>query len=217
MEKIISNPLVGQNIIDLGLIDYAQAWQVQKEAVLQVLSGGEERVFFCEHPPVLTLGRLAKREHILVPSEELARHKVEVIDIDRGGEVTLHCPGQLVVYPILRLDKRGKDLHGYLRKLEEVTIDLLKDFGILANSLKGLTGVWVGKNKIASIGVGVKKWVSYHGLALNVNSDLELFKLIRPCGLDVSMTSLKRELKNVISLAEVKVRFRERFNHQFLS
>ena len=192
------------HVKDLGLIDYEQAYVLQKQHVDEVLRGGPQTLLLCEHPPVLTLGRLADGKNLLIGGEELARRGVCVHPIDRGGDITLHAPGQLIVYPILDLAHFGKDLRRYLRQLEQVAIDLLGDFDIVANRFPGQTGVWVGPKKIASIGIGVRRWIAFHGLAVNVNTDLELFAMIRPCGLDVEMTSMAAVKKQEVCLQEVK-------------
>lgn len=185
----------------LGLVDYALAWQRQRESVQQVLlNRRRESLLLCEHPSVLTLGRMADRSHILWPQDELDRRKVSVFDIDRGGEVTLHAPGQLVVYPILDLSRRGKNLHDYLHKLEQLGIDFLRHFGIMGGRIPGKTGVWIGPRKIMSVGIGVRRWVSCHGISLNIHTDLSLFKMIRPCGMEIPMTSLKQETGRHIDL-----------------
>jgi lipoate-protein ligase B len=144
----------GACFVDLGLIDYQDAYRIQKQAVLQVAAGEEEKIFFCEHPCVLTLGRLADERYILASQNELSRRGINVVSIDRGGEVTLHAPGQLVVYPILDLKKHGKDLKHYLHDLEETAIEFLQGYGICSLRNPGKTGVWVGPKKIVSIGVG---------------------------------------------------------------
>lgn len=177
-------------IQDLGILPYAQAYAIQKQSAAAVLGGGVNKLLLCEHPAVLTLGRLATEDNILFSKDEIARRGVSIVAIDRGGEVTLHSPGQLVAYPILDLRNFGKDLKSYMRRLEQVGIDFLREFDILADRNSGRTGVWVGEKKIASIGIGVRQWVAYHGIGINVNTDLNLFSLIRPCGLDVRMTSL---------------------------
>lgn len=200
---------------DLGTIDYADAYQCQMESVKQVLNDETQKLIFCEHPAVLTLGRLAVDQHIFATADELNKLGVKVHRIDRGGEVTLHAPGQLVIYPILNLNTWKKDLHAYLNSLEEVAIDLLKEFDIVAERNSGKTGVWIQHKKIVSIGVGVKKWISYHGVAINVNTDLKLFSLIRPCGLDVSMTSMKEILGRDIDLKNIKSRLIKIFSKHF--
>lgn len=195
------------DVKDLGLIAYQDAYKIQMEAVQAVIGGAPNTIFFCEHPAVLTLGRMAAEQNILVAHEELEKRKVELAKIDRGGEVTLHNPGQMVVYPILNLNEYGRDLRAYLHKLEQVAIDLLGDFDILARRIEGQRGVWVKNRKIASIGVGVKKWVSYHGIAINVCNDLTQFSLIRPCGLDVQMASMESLKEVKVPMPEVKQRF----------
>jgi lipoyl(octanoyl) transferase len=208
-------------IKDLGLIGYTEAYQLQRTCVDDLLQGGPQRLLLCEHPPVLTLGRLAKTENILIDKTELARRAIEIHAIDRGGDITLHAPGQLVIYPILNLSPLGRDLRRYLYHLEQVAIDLLGGFDIVASRLSGQTGVWTGKNKIASIGIGVRKWVSFHGLSINVNTDLTLFSMIRPCGLNVPMTSIERIKGKRVDMAKVKqeiVRcFQKNFPLEFLS
>ncbi len=193
---------------DWGLIDYLKAYQIQKQKVTEVLAGRPHVLILCEHPLVFTLGRLYQVENLLWSREELIRHKYAVIPIDRGGDVTLHSPGQLICYPIFNLNslKSGKDLRDFLRKLEQVAIDLLKDFDILANRIFGRTGVFVGQEKIVSLGIGVKKWVTFHGMAINVSNDLNLFGMIRPCGLNVQMTSIERIKNNKVALDAVKER-----------
>lgn len=190
---------------DLGLIDYDKAYELQRRYVDQVIKNTEgQRLLLCEHPPVITLGRNSHAEHILFSENVIKSSGGKIISIDRGGDVTLHVPGQIVAYPILDLNQQGRDLHRYLHGLEQVGIDLLGDFDIMAHRLKGKTGVYVQDKKIMSIGVGVRKWVSYHGLALNINVDLNYFRWIKPCGLDVVMTSLHILKKKTIEMREVK-------------
>ncbi len=205
----------GASFIDLGLIDYKDAYRLQKEAVAQVVSGAPERIFFCEHPCVLTLGRIADERYILASQEQLAQRRIDVVSIDRGGEVTLHAPGQLVVYPILDLKKHGKDLKQYLYDLEEVAIEFLQGYGISSSRNVGKTGVWVGPKKIVSIGVGAKKWVAFHGLGVNISTDLELFSLINPCGLGVQMTSVENVIGKMVDFKEAKTRFASVFLKHF--
>jgi lipoate-protein ligase B len=149
-----------------------------------------------EHPPVVTLGRGARVEHLSVSHEELYRRGVELCEIERGGDVTFHGPGQLVGYPIFDLSEHKPDLHWFLRQLEQSVIIALEDLGIRGERNEGYTGVWTEARKIASIGIHVKQWVSWHGFALNVTTDLSYFDLIVPCGIhDVVMTSVERELR----------------------
>lgn len=200
---------------DLKTVDYQRAYAFQMERVQAALMYGEQSLIFCEHPLVLTMGRLADEKHLLMSEAELVQRGVAVHHIDRGGEVTLHTAGQQVIYPILNLNTFKKDLHHYIHQLEEVVIDLLSQFDILAHRENQNTGVWVDSCKIASIGIGVKKWVTFHGIGLNVNTDLDTFKLIRPCGLDVQMASMASVKKETISSDLVKERFMHSFNKVF--
>ncbi|MBN1869906.1 MAG: lipoyl(octanoyl) transferase LipB [Candidatus Omnitrophica bacterium] len=191
---------------DLGLMDYEQVYVQQKQYVDRLLNGSVQALLLCEHPAVLTLGRMTNESNIFVDEKGLMKRGIGVHHVDRGGDVTLHAPGQLVIYPILNLAYFGRDIHNYLRQLEQVAIDLLESFDIVADRIFGRTGVWIGKKKIASIGIGVRKWVSFHGLAVNVNMDLSLFSIIKPCGLDIEMTSLSEIKQETISMEEVKRR-----------
>ena len=202
-------------IQDLGLIDYRRAYDIQKQCVDDVIRGLPQRLLFCEHPAVITMGRLADPRNLLASNKELVDEHIQMITVDRGGDITLHAPGQLVVYPILNLAYYGKDLHVYLHQLEQVVIDLLRDFGIVANRLNGKTGVWVEDRKLASIGVGVRKWISFHGVGINVNTDLNLFRIIKPCGLDVQMTSIAHVKGQPQEMKLVKQKLMDRFSENF--
>jgi lipoyl(octanoyl) transferase len=217
MNTEIKKESLKKNVLiqDLGLIDYAQAYATQKKWVEAVIGGHDPVLILCEHPAVLTLGRLASPENFLLPLDEIKAKGIQVLDIDRGGEVTLHSPGQLVIYPIIDLKNYGKDLKQYLHQLEQVAIDLLRDFDILADRFSGRTGAWVGQEKIVSIGVGVRKWTSFHGLAINVNTDLKLFDLIRPCGLDVRMTSIQKVKSQFVDMKLIKTKVVDQFRRQF--
>ncbi len=215
MNEFTQNGIKTLEIRDLELISYAEAYKIQMKTVNEVIGGERNTLLLCEHPAVLTLGRMAAEQNILVSLEELSKRKVELIKIDRGGEVTLHNPGQLVVYPILNLNEYGRDLKAYLHQLEQVAIDLLGDFDILARRIEGQRGVWAGNRKIASIGIGVKKWVSYHGIAINVCNDLNLYSIIRPCGLDVQMASIEGLKASKINMTDVKNRFMHHWLRNF--
>lgn len=191
------------NIQYLGLIDYAAAYRLQKEYVDEVLQGAGPALLLCEHPVVLTLGRMTKSGSLLYPDNELAQMGVPVRRIDRGGDVTLHAPGQLVIYPILNLQEYGKDLHRYLRRLEDVAMGTLRHFSIKPRREPGQTGVWVDQKKVVSVGIGVKRWVTYHGIGINVNTDLGLFRLIKPCGLNVEMNSISHIIGQDLEMKEV--------------
>jgi lipoate-protein ligase B len=204
-------------IIYCGLIEYERAMKLQKDFVREVMAGAPGALLLCEHPKTLTLGRAYHQQNILVHSDELLCHGVTVVSADRGGDVTLHAPGQLVAYPIVDLKHRGRDLTVYLRKLEQTCVDFLLDFGIVAEQGEGTRarGVWVGGAKIASIGIGVSHWVTYHGIGVNMTTDLELFKLIRPCGLDVAMTSVKKLTGLSSSMSVVSEKFAGHFLRVF--
>lgn len=178
----------------LDSIDYTSAWEVQRQLVQQ---RREERIpdtlLLLEHvPPVITLGRATRREHLLVTPEQLQNLGIQLVETDRGGDITYHGPGQLVGYPLLDLRVHGRDVHLYLRRVEETLISALSHFGIEAHRQEGLTGVWVGEQKVAAIGIKVSHWITMHGFALNVCPDLSHFDLIVPCGIhDKRVTSLQ--------------------------
>jgi len=182
-------------IVDLGLIPYAEAEALQVRTVEEVLAGGEETLFLLEHPPVVTLGRQGGLENLHASPEFLASQGVEVHHISRGGNITCHFPGQLVAYPIFRIERRPGGVRQFFFDVEEAVIRTLDRFGVAAGRWEGRPGVWVGSGKICSIGVAVRRWVTYHGLALNVGRDLSLFDRITLCGLpDARATSLLLEL-----------------------
>jgi len=196
---------------DLGLVEYAQALTWQEELLKQRCQGeSEDTLLLLEHPAVFTLGRGADERHVVTPGQ------VPVHRVGRGGDVTFHGPGQLVGYAILDLTRYRRDVHAYLRTLEAVLITALAGGGLGAQSKAGLTGVWVGEKKIASIGVGVRRWVTYHGFALNVDPDLSYFADIVPCGRPgVHMTSMADLLARPITVPEVKPRVAETFANHF--
>jgi lipoyl(octanoyl) transferase len=184
-----------------GRIDFLAGLRIQEERLDDCLTRGEESVILLEHEPVYTIGRLLDKSSL----RAVDHLPYPVFETNRGGQATYHGPGQLVGYPILDLRARGRDLHGYLRKLEDLLIDLLEEFGIPGSKIEGKTGVWVQDRKIASIGVGVRRWVTMHGFALNVASDLSGFLSIVPCGISgVQMTSISKESGAEISLETVR-------------
>jgi lipoyl(octanoyl) transferase len=201
-------------LLDLGLREYRDVWALQHRLVEQRIRDEIPDVcIFVEHPHAITLGRKSpKRSPIRTPQVE-----IPVYEIERGGEATYHGPGQLVGYPILKLEGERRDLHRYLRDLERALIDVLGDFGISAGRRPGATGVWTPEGKkIASIGVAVRRWVTYHGFALNVNTDLRYFRLISPCGFDGSvMTSMGRELGRDVPMEVVRERTAARLEERF--
>ncbi len=181
----------------LGSVPYGIALELQRDLARRRITGeiDEDMLLLLEHPPVVTLGRTAKEAHIVSSPERLRARGVEVHEVERGGDVTFHGPGQLVGYPIVDLKRHRKDLHWYLRQVEEALIVALGDVGIKAERNSGYTGVWTHGRKIASIGVHARDWVTWHGFALNVTTDLSYFDLIVPCGIpQVQMTSVVREL-----------------------
>jgi lipoyl(octanoyl) transferase len=194
--------------LDLGRAAYEPALRLQERLREEVKAAPRERAYLIlvEHdPPVITLGRRADAAHVTASRERLASEGVEVHESVRGGDVTCHGPGQLVAYPIIRLDLHGRDVHRYLRDLEEVLIRVLARFGIDGTRAKGMTGVWVGAEKVAAIGVAIRRWVTWHGLAINVDTNLDRFDLIVPCGIrGRRVTSLGRLLGRPITVAEVK-------------
>ncbi len=201
---------------DWGKIDYQSALAKQKEMLEEVRSGlFEAGLVFCRHFPVITLGRSAKPANILVSGARLAQEGVAVYPVERGGDVTYHGPGQLTVYPIFSLASFKKDLHLFLRGLEETVILAAGTLGIKACRRPGLTGVWVGEKKLSSIGISVRDWVTFHGLSLNVEQkDLDNFRLIRPCGMDIEMTALDAQAPGV-GFPEAKRSLRDAFDRVF--
>lgn len=190
----------------LGVVPYASALELQRGIARQRIDGSvpEDVLLLLEHPPVVTLGRSSKEKHLLASPELLRTRGVELFEVERGGDVTFHGPGQLVGYPIIDLKRHKRDLHWYLRQVEEALIVALGAFGIEAERNPGYTGVWTAGRKIASIGVHARDWVTWHGFALNVCTDLKFFDLIVPCGIQaVTMTSVSRELGRHVSVGEV--------------
>jgi lipoyl(octanoyl) transferase len=188
-------------LIDLGRRDYQDVWQLQKDWVAaRQRDAIPDTLIFVEHPDVITLGRrLSAAANVLTPGD------IPVVEIERGGDVTYHGPGQLVGYPILKLESDERDLHLYLRNLEEALIGVCGELGLEGVRNPGWTGVWIGPRKVASLGIAVRRWVTMHGFALNVATDLTRFTAINPCGLEAEvMTSLEREAGRALTLAAIK-------------
>lgn len=183
------------NIKDLGLIEYDKALRIQLDTLERVIAKEEkDTLFLLEHPPVITFGKNGGFENLLVDEEFLHQKGVQLVKTSRGGNITCHFPGQLIIYPVFRLDKRAGGIKRFFYDLEEIIINVLKNYKLQAERIPGSTGVFVGGRKIASMGIGVRKWVSYHGVALNLVNDLSLFDFITPCGLvGVEMTSIHKE------------------------
>ena len=219
---------------DLGLIDYKQCWDYQTklfDASVQLKIKNrkfpENRVstknhlIFCEHPHVYTLGKSGDLKNLLIDGPKRKEKNISFYKINRGGDITYHGPGQLVVYPILDLDYFFSDIHKYLRLLEESVILTLADYGVTGQRLDGFTGVWVDAEKetprkICAIGVKCSRWVTMHGIGFNINSNLDYFKHIVPCGIeDKSVTSLQKETNQEIDMKELKLRFKKNFKILF--
>jgi len=199
-------------ITDLGLISYGDAYALQQRLVAARKANAiDDVLLFCEHPHVITLGRNASRTNLLASEHVLRQKNVELHPSNRGGDVTYHGPGQIVGYPILNLDKIKRDVGWYVRTLEEALIRVSADFGVTAYRVPGKTGIWVNasptEEKLAAIGVHISRWVTSHGFAYNVSTDLRYFDLIIPCGIaDRKATSLEKLLQRSVALSEVKPR-----------
>lgn len=219
---------------DLGLIDYQMAWDYQEEIFAKTIQtkinnrlhedNAEKTANFlllCQHPHVFTLGKSGKAENLLVNDEQLKQIKATYYKINRGGDITYHGPGQLVGYPILDLDNFFTDIHKYLRLLEEAIIKTCADYNIVTGRYPGYTGVWLDADqptarKICAMGVRCSRWVTMHGFAFNVNTNLDYFKHIVPCGIDdKAVTSLEQELGHKIDMEEVKKKFLVHFENIF--
>lgn len=222
--------------IDLGLIEYQQAWDYQTglfNSILEVKSKNrtasesdqlitDNYLLFCEHPHVYTLGKSGNEENLLIKKEELSAIGATYHHINRGGDITYHGPGQLVGYPILDLENFFTDIHQYMRLLEEAVIQTLAEFNLSSGRIKGLTGVWLDVDdskkarKICALGVKTSRWVTLHGFALNVNTDLSYFDKMIPCGItDKAVTSMQKELKHVVDTNEVKSILKEKLADLF--
>lgn len=218
---------------NLGLIDYKEAWEYQEtlfkstvDQKISIRNGDAEGptknyVLFCEHPHVYTLGKSGKKEHLLLDEQGLNAHDATYYEINRGGDITYHGPGQLVVYPIFDLDHFFSDIHKYLRYLEEAVIDTLAEYGIASGRVDGLTGVWIDGNspkarKICAMGVKSSRWVTMHGIGFNIHSDLSYFSHIIPCGIDdKAVTSMESELGRPVDLNEVALVYKRKLSEQF--
>lgn len=201
----------------LGLISYDDGLRLQERAVERLREGeGPEQLLLLEHPHVFTLGRGADSSNVLASPDELQSRSIEVHETGRGGDVTYHGPGQLVGYPIINLKPDRQDVHRYVRDIEEVLIKTINDFAVKGERISGLTGVWVGDEKVAAIGVRIARWITSHGFALNVTTDLNYFQMIVPCGItDKGVTSLSRLLDRQVDMKEVARSFAVRFGEVF--
>jgi len=221
-------------IMDLGVVEYTKAWDFQTElfqSILAVKHANRERaesdhlptenhLLFCEHPAVVTLGKSGDPKNLLASPEQLAGYGATYVHTNRGGDITFHGPGQLVVYPVIDLENFFTDINRYMRSLEEAVIRTLQPYQIEGTRVPGLTGVWIqgerAPRKICAMGVKTSRWVTMHGLALNINVDLRYFELIVPCGIqDKEVTSMKKERGVEFNMAELKVRLAENLLNVF--
>lgn len=202
---------------DLSKIDYKEAWDLQKEIFeKRVKNELIDQLFLLEHPHTYTLGKIADKNNLVGSKEYLEANNISVYDIDRGGDITYHGPGQIVGYPIINLAEWQKDTHKYLRSLEQVLIDVCIHYGLNPSRSEKYTGVWIDDRKICAIGIKVSRWVTMHGFAFNVNTDLSLYNGIIPCGIsDKQVTSLAKEIGQKVDLPEVKQIILEKFKSVF--
>ena len=205
---------IAYNIIDLGISDFKDTWNLQKKLQeKRILGEIEDQLILVEHPAVYTLGKNASKDHILKRNKNIS-----VIQTDRGGNITFHGPGQLVGYPILDLNFYERSITWYMRELEQLMIDVLKEYGIEGSTKKGLTGTWVKDRKIAALGVRISRWVTMHGFSLNINPNLDYYQDIIPCGIQgygvTSMATIMGE--EVPSMVEVKIKMVDYFKNRFV-
>jgi len=201
-------------IQDLGQRPYQEVWAYQKEIQVKRIAGEiEDTLLMVEHEPVYTLGKNANENHLL----QSRNQSVDVFNIERGGDITFHGPGQLVGYPILDLSNYKKSISWYMRTLEQIIIDTVSEFSIEAKRIEGLTGVWVGDEKIAALGVRIRRWVTMHGFSINVNTDLTFYDGIIPCGIfDHGITSMEQLLCQPQDMEKVKKVVRSKFGYYFI-
>jgi lipoyl(octanoyl) transferase len=205
------------HVEQLGRRPYGEVLDMQRAIAAERIAGARpDTLLLVEHDPVVTLGRSTKAGNLVANPDLLAARGAELFEIERGGDVTFHGPGQLVGYPIIDLSQHRQDLHWYLRQLEQVIIDAIAPFGIVGGRVPAYTGVWTGDRKIASIGVHARSWVTWHGFALNVSTDLSWFDLMVPCGIQgVTMTSMVRETGVEITLGDVSSHVVQAFGRSF--
>jgi lipoyl(octanoyl) transferase len=216
---LMANQSISRNFdyYDLGLIDYKKAWDLQNEIYNKRLHNEvNDTLLLLEHPHTYTLGKVAAKENLLSNDDQLKQLGISVYEIDRGGDITYHGPGQIVGYPIINLSEWNEDTHKYLRGLEEVLMQTCSEYGLESERNSKFTGVWLKDRKIAAIGIKVSRWITMHGFAFNVNTNLSYFDGIIPCGIkDKEVTSLSRELGKNIDLNEVKKVITEKFKEIF--
>lgn len=222
--------------IQLGIVDYKEAWDYQVEIFNKILSVKAENrtlpetaqrstdnfVIFCEHPHVFTLGKSGDETNLLIPKEDLDSIQATYYHINRGGDITYHGPGQIVGYPVIDLENFFTDIHRYMRVMEEAVIQTLAEYNIVSGRIPGLTGVWIDPTesqyarKICALGVKTSRWVTMHGFAFNINTDLRYFDYIIPCGIkEKSVTSMEKELGKRLDMKEVQAVLKEKLRLQF--
>lgn len=202
---------------DLGLIDYKECWDLQKETLQKRIEGEIFDTFYLlEHPHTYTIGKNAGRDNLIASDEFIKKHCIAIYDIERGGDITYHGPGQIVGYPIINLTERGRSARNYVTSLEEVIIRVCDEYGLKAERNPINAGVWIGDNKICAIGVKFSRWVTMHGFAFNINTDLSLFNGIVPCGIkDKGVTSLQKELGKELDISDLKQKILHHFADVF--
>tara|TARA_B100000959_G_scaffold244716_1_gene268836 strand:+ start:3212 stop:3859 length:648 start_codon:yes stop_codon:yes gene_type:complete len=212
--RMIEAEKVDVRVMDLGHRPYEEVWNIQKDMQIKRINNEiDDLLILVEHDPVYTLGKNADADHLLQSRDR----SVNVVNIERGGDITFHGPGQLVGYPILDLTNYKKSVSWYMRALEQLTIEVLSEFGIMANRIEGLTGVWVGDEKIAAQGVRLSRWVTMHGFSLNVDPDLSFYDGIIPCGIfDRGVTSMQQLLGTAQKMEKVKSLVIDKFNQIFI-
>ena len=205
-------------VYNLGRKNYKDTLELQKQFLEKKKNNtlNEDVLILVEHNPVITIGRTGNKKDIFVTDDFFKKNNIEIIEVERGGKVTYHGPGQLVVYPIFDLKKIGKDIHKIIRRYEEVIIDFLKSYDIKGNRKKDFTGVWVDGKKIASIGIAASSWITYHGISININNDIKNFSVINPCGLSYeNMTSLSKILNKDMNFSEACLNLINSFQKEF--
>jgi lipoyl(octanoyl) transferase len=196
---------------------YEKIWNLQRELQKEVIANrSHSYLILTQHNPVITLGKSGTYENLLLSQQELKKKKIQFFEIDRGGDITYHGPGQLVGYPILNLENLKKDIHWYLRTLEQIIMETLQEYTIPSRRIHGLTGVWIDNKKICAIGIKTTRWVTMHGFALNINTDLAPFQAIVPCGIQqMGITSIAEQVGNIIPLDEVITILLQKFSAIF--
>lgn len=203
-------------IVDLGVCNYGTTWELQKRFHERRIAGEiPDTLILVEHPDVYTLGKNADATHLIASQDYLKSKSIEIFHVDRGGDITYHGPGQLVGYPIFNLKEHRESISWYVNAVEEVLIQTLNDFGISSNRINGLTGIWINDKKIAAIGMRVSRWVTMHGFALNISTDLSLFSGIIPCGISIKGVTRIIDINPTVTIEQVKTKVVDHFKDIF--